>query len=207
MHLKRFLEFALLAVTACTLCPAHAQTAPAAKEGQLHLDVGAGLSSFNPDWAQGRMMGTTLWVDWYPTRLPAVLHGLGIESESRALNFNRGGTLGKWAPNLSEYTTGGGLIYHWQHYRNFRPYGKFIVSYGGLTWAKAPVKYRHDTRTVSTYGVGFDYRLPYNVSLRADYEYQMWPDLFGHKRLDPSGFTLGAVYHFGRAHRFQHTNE
>jgi hypothetical protein len=40
--------------------------------------------------------------------------------------------------------------------------------------------------------------------VRADYEHQSWPDFFKATkpagRLDSQGFTVGAVYHFGRSH-------
>ncbi|MGA2168594.1 MAG: hypothetical protein ABSG62_10305 [Terracidiphilus sp.] len=38
------------------------------------------------------------------------------------------------------------------------------------------------------------------VWLRADYECQFWPDLFGPHGLTPSGLMIGAAYDFGRLH-------
>jgi opacity protein-like surface antigen len=47
-------------------------------------------------------------------------------------------------------------------------------------------------------GGGIDYRAFGNVWLRADYEYQDWPNIFGKGYdLDPQGVTVGAMYEFG----------
>jgi len=204
MRLKQFFVLALAVPFVFVLSPVSAQTVPAATEGSLPLAVGGGISSFNPDWNHGRMMGATLWGDWTPSRLPHILHGFGLEAEARDLNFGRGGTVP--AP-LTEAAAGGGVIYTLHRYRNFQPYGKFLEEFGGLTWAKAPTLYRHDTRTVTVWGGGFQYRAYRSLWVRADYEYQFWPNLFGGKSdgktLDPSGFTLGAMYHFSRPH-FSH---
>jgi hypothetical protein len=185
----------LAALFVCAAYPALAQTVPAATEANPPLAIGGGLSSYNPDWAHGRMMGATVWVDYTPSHLPAILHGIGLEAEVRDLTFGRASTV---PPHLKQQTAGGGIIYTWSHYRNFHPYGKFLESFGGVTWDVAPAPYRHDTRTVTSAGGGFEFHAYRKIWVRADYEYQFWPNLFG-QTLDPSGFTLGATYHFGRS--------
>ncbi len=64
-------------------------------------------------------------------------------------------------------------------------------------------KYIHDSRTVTSFGGGLDYQATKRVWVRADYEYQTWPSFFKHTnpairpgRLNPQGFTVGAMYHF-----------
>jgi hypothetical protein len=194
MRLKPFLGMTLVALFACAVTQVFAQTAPAASESNFPLAVGGGLSSYNPDWAYGRMLGVAGWVDYTPNHVPSFLRGFGIEAEARDLNFGRASHIPK---PLVEKTAGGGLIYTSRRYRNFHPYGKFLESYGSITWDNAPAKYRHDTRTVTSAGGGFEVHAYRRVWVRADYEYQFWPHLLG-KTLDPSGFTLGATYHFGR---------
>jgi hypothetical protein len=194
MRLKPFLGTTLAALFACAALRVLAQTVPAATENNPQLAIGGGLSSINPDWGHGRMLGVAVWVDYTPTHMPAILHGLGLEAEARDLTFGRASTV---PSHMREQTIGGGLIYTWRHYRNFHPYGKFLESFGGVTWNVAPVPYRHDTRTVTSAGGGFEVHAYRQIWLRADYEYQFWPDFLG-KTLDPAGFTLGATYQFGR---------
>jgi hypothetical protein len=197
MRLKQFFVLTLAVLFVFVICPVYGQTVPAASEGSLPLAVGGGISSFNPDWAHGRMMGTTLWADWFPTRLPSYLHGFGVDAEARDLNFGRASTVPKL---LTEASAGGGVIYSSRRYRNVRPYGKALLEFGGLTWGPSSTPYHHDTRTVTVFGGGLEVRAYRNLWVRADYEYQFWPDLFGNKTLNPSGFTVGAMYHFSRPH-------
>jgi opacity protein-like surface antigen len=60
--------------------------------------------------------------------------------------------------------------------------------------------YSHDNRVVYAPGLGLEFRVFQNVWARADYEYQVWPDLFG-QTSDPQGFTFGASYDFGHSNR------
>jgi hypothetical protein len=54
-------------------------------------------------------------------------------------------------------------------------------------------------------GGGVELRAYRSLWVRADYEYQFWPDFFfkGAKpigQLNPQGFTVGVLYHFNRPH-------
>lgn len=168
------------------------QVVPQANAGSgLAIKLGAGVSSFDVDWGHGRMLGGTLWADWHPKQISGKLYGLGIEAEARDISFNRSPS----QVNFRQDTAGGGVIYNWPHYRKFRPYGKFLVSFGSMDF-KIRTPYSHDTRVVFAPGVGFDYRMWGPIWFRADYEYQFWETLLGHTP-DPQGFTLGAAYAFG----------
>jgi hypothetical protein len=210
MHLKLFIKLTLAGLIVCTTSQVNAQATPAATSGASTLSLGAGISAFNPDWGPPgrRIWGTTLWGDWIPNRVPPILHGIGLEVEVRDLNFDRTNT----DPNLVLKAAGGGVIYSWRRYRNFHPYVKGLMEFGGLDWTRSNYYrypencgtktipchyYDHDTRTVYVAGGGLEYRVYRKLWARADWEYQGWPDLFGHKRLDPEGFTIGAMYHFG----------
>lgn len=188
----------ILAVSLLTaVAPIFSQVAPQAHEGRLPFSVGAGVSTFDVDWGHGRMLGGTLWADWHPGMLPSFLNGLGLEIEARDISLDRGDK----PSNYREDTAGGGPIYTWRRYRNFRPYGKYLIQFGSIDFRVSNPAYTHDTRTVSAPGLGFEFRLFKNIWARADYEYQFWPSLLG-GTADPQGFTFGASYDFGHPHRY-----
>lgn len=194
MRLRPVLALILAVLPVCTAHFALAQVVHAATDGTLPFAIGGGYSSYDVDWGHGRMSGAAVWADYTPRWIPVRLNGLGIEAEGRDIAF---GHSSSQPSNFREATAGGGVLYTWRHFRTFRPYGKFIVGYGSIDFRVANPSYNHDTRTVGSLGVGFEYRIFKRLWLRADYEYQEWPNLFGHT-LDPQGFTLGASYHFNR---------
>jgi len=197
MRLKPFVGLALAVLFTCVPYLAVAQTAPAAMERHLPLAAGGGISAYNPDWAHGHLLGETLWVDYYPTRMPWFLHGLGVEAEARDLSLGRSSSQ---PSNLREDVAGGGLIYSWRHFRNFRPYGKLLGAYGNTEY-KVTLGPYHETRTVTIMGGGVEYRVYRGIWARGDYEYQFWPDFFKGTtpagKLNPQGITAGVSYHFG----------
>lgn len=177
-----------------------AQTVPSAiQTGGLPITAGLGVSDYDVDWGHGRMLGGTIWIDYMPSRVPSILHGLGLEAEARDISLNHSSTQ---PANFRLDTAGGGPIYfaHVARFPNFHPYGKLILSYGGIDWDNPNPQFTHETRTVMAPGLGFDYRLYRSILLRADYEYQFWPDIApsspGTHVLNPQGFTVGAMYDF-----------
>jgi len=203
MVLKRIFAFrtksALAALLLTLAFPLFGQVVPSATAAGRPFSAGGGFSNYDVDWAHGRMDGATIWIDWHGELGPAFLHGLGIEAEARDIRF--GGSSSQ-PTNLRYDTAGGGLIYSYRRYRNFRPYVKAIVSQGSLDFQIGDPYYTHDTRIVYAPGGGVDYRIFGHVWARADYEYQVWPDLFRKQNaLDPQGFTVGALYNFGSFRR------
>jgi opacity protein-like surface antigen len=212
MRFKLFVLSILTVSLFAAAFPAFSQVVPAATSGgHWPLSVGIGPSSYDVDWGHGRMYGGTIWVDYYPGMLPSILHGLGVEAEARDISLDRHEDPHQQYPNWSEQantredTAGGGVIYTWRHFRNFHPYGKFLISFGsvdfitGLTHATST--YTHDTRTLKAPGLGFEYRIYHQFWARADYEYQDWGTLLG-KTLNPQGFTVGVAYNFSHfSHR------
>jgi opacity protein-like surface antigen len=174
--------------------PLFSQVVPSAMEGGLPLDVGVGFSNYDVDWGHSRMDGATLWVDYTVKRVPSLLYGIGLEVEARDISLNHGDK----PANFRQDTAGGGVTYAWPHFRNFHPYGKFLLGYGSIDFANIPnlPNYKHDSRTVYATGGGLKYRFFRHIWVRADYEYQIWPDLLGHTG-DPQGFTVGSSYDFG----------
>lgn len=195
MRLKRFLS-PILAVSFVTLFhPAFSQTAPAAIEGRrLPLSVGAGVSNMDVDWGKSRMYGGTLWIDYYPTHLPRILDGLGLDVEGRDVNYGRPSL--SVPSNFRQDTGAGGPIYTWRRFPNFQIYAKGLVGFGSIDFMfPATPNYKHETRTIYAPGGGLLVHAYKQVWVRADYEYQFWPDLF-QRTANPQGFTLGAVYDF-----------
>jgi hypothetical protein len=155
--------------------------------------VGGGVSAYKMDFGPGHELGGTLWLDGNLNLGPSYLQGLGIEVEARDLSLDRSPRLPN---NMRTDTLGGGFKYSVKHFHNFRPYAKFLASYGSLDVYKPGY---HWTWLVLSPGGGIDYR-PFGgpIWVRADYEYQDWPDVFRHGwNLDPQGFTVGALYEFG----------
>jgi opacity protein-like surface antigen len=190
---------AILAVTSfAAVSQAISQTVPAAYQGRLPFTIGGGASNFNVDWGQNRMFGYSIWGDWHPGNLPRLLDGLGIEAEGRDLDF--GST--HPAPSFRQVTLGAGPIYSYRHFARFRPYGKALIEYGRLDDSTGFV-----TDKVYAPALGFEYHAIQRLWVRADYEYQVWPNLLNGKNgyygksLDPQGFTLGVSYDF-RSFRF-----
>jgi hypothetical protein len=179
--------------------PAFSQTVPAANQGGLPLVVGVGLSDYNIDFGAGRRMeGVSAWADWNFDRAPSFLRGFGIEAVGHHIAYGLPTGFSQMRQDSGE----GGPIYTVRRYRNVHPYAKFLVGLGGIDFPKI-VNYSHDTRTISSLGGGVDYRAWRDVWVRGDYEYQIWPDLFGRGHaLTPNGFTIGAEYDFrGRNRR------
>ncbi len=192
MHLKLTFKLIFAALLMAEVLPVHSQVNPAATQGGVPIVVGAGFSDFSIDWGPGqRMNGITAWVDWYPNRLPAVLNGLGIEAAGHDINYARPAGL----PRMRQDTGLGGLIYTWNHYRNFHPYIKYLAGIGSIDFAVSG-PYTHDTYGVFSPAGGLDYHAWRHIWIRGDYEYQFWHQVFGPHDLTPNGFTIGASYDF-----------
>jgi hypothetical protein len=226
MRLKAYLGPTLAAFWVCAAFPALAQITPSATESKLPFAVGAGLSGYNPDHGHSHLLGGTLWLDYFPTRTPRLLRGIGIEAEARDLNYGRSSS----QPNLREDTVEGAVIYSCPHFLNIRPYGKFLMGLGNTDYGNYVVEppcfdgtgtglggnavsgsttlcRYHDSRTIAGTGGGVEFRARRSVWVRVDYEYQFWPNFFKHLGttqpaglLNPQGFTVGVMYHFNHPH-------
>ena len=192
MRLKLPLKLIFVALFITAVFPTYSQVTPAARQGSVPIVVGAGFSDFSIDWGPGRRMeGISAWVDWYPNRMPTDLNGLGIEAAGHDINYGLPAGISKMRQDTGEV----GPIYAWDHYRNFRPYVKYLLGIGSIDFPPTGT-YSHDTFLVFSPGAGVEYRAWRHVWIRGDYEYQFWHLTFGPNDLTPSGFTIGAAYDF-----------
>jgi hypothetical protein len=214
--LAAFLVFAL---------PGSSQVIPAAQEESLPLSVGLGASSYSPNFgvdANGHrrpIEGGTLWIDWQFSRIPHSLNGIGVEVAARDLSlwgpielskgygdFNCTGTTvpPNCLPNPSGLrfdTAEGGLIYRYHRYARIHPLVKALAGFGNEDFPSTGVVYpngyyTHDTRNFFAADAGLEYRVMRKLDIRAEYEYQFWPDFLGHNYVKPRGLTIGVLYSF-----------
>jgi hypothetical protein len=192
MRLKLTPKLILVALFVAAVLPVYSQVLPAARQGGVPIVVGAGMSDFSIDWGPGkRMEGVSGWVDWYPYHLPAALQGLGLEVTGHDISFGVPAGFSR----MRQDTVEGGPIYSWNHYRNFRPYVKYLVGVGSIDFPPSG-SYSHDTFGVFSPAGGLDYHAWQHVWIRGDYEYQFWHHTFGPNDLTPAGFTVGVSYDF-----------
>jgi opacity protein-like surface antigen len=174
----------------------HAQTFYSAQERNVPFAFGTGMSNFDLDWGtshgnERRMDGITVWLDYTPPKLPRLLNGLDIEIEGRDINYALPSSLKR----MRQDTGAGGLIYSYHRYGVIHPYAKALVGMGSIDFAPTG-QYTHDTRIIYAPGAGLELRAFKSIKVRADYEYQFWPRLFGPNSLNPNGFTIGTEYDF-----------
>jgi len=185
--------FALLLVS--VTLPARAQVTHAAYEGKFPLTAGVGVSDYFVDFGHSRkLIGITAWADWRLQHMPWFLNGIGIEVEGHHIAYSHPTGL----EALQQDSGLGGVNYQWRHYQRVKPYAKALAGFGSIDFPPSPNGYSHDTRTVLALGAGADIHAWNRISVRADYEYQFWRHIFGPNDLNPNGFTVGAVYDFGR---------
>ena len=190
---RKCLIIALVVFLGSASIPAFSQVTQHGTRNGLPLNAGIGYSNYHTDWS-GRLGGPMFWVDWNFYNAPGCLNGFGLEVEGRDLNYNRTGG----DSNLRMDTISGGVIYNWRHYRRFHPYARFLAGNGSIDFTSSTPHYSHDTRVVYAPGGGAEYRIYHNVWLRGDYQYQFWPDFFGHHTMNPTGFTFGVAYDLRR---------
>src|SRR6266568_7178971 len=176
--------------------PARSQVTHAASEGKLPLTIGVGMSDYLLDWGPGRTeLGITAWADWRLRHLPWYLNGLGVQIEGHHIAYNEPSDL---QPHRMQQDSGlGGLTYQYRRWDRVHPYVKAMAGFGSIDFPSVTT-YSHDTRTIVAFGGGADVHVWRKFSVRGDYEYQFWRQIFGPHALNPNGVTVGLVYDFGR---------
>jgi opacity protein-like surface antigen len=193
MRFKSFIPLILAVCLFIAALPVFAQVVPAYTAPGVPVSIGVGPSSWDVDWGHGRMIGGTIWADWYPAKVESFVHvrGLGAEFEARDVSLHN---VGYGQKNIRQDTAGVGPVFNWHITRRFRPYFKLVISDGSVDFTSPSRTYSHDTRTVMAPGGGFEYRFYGPLKVRADYEYQFWIGKLLGNTLNPQGFTVGIAY-------------
>jgi hypothetical protein len=200
MRLKLFPPTSLAVLLVFSACPILAQVSPAGMVHTLPVNVGAGFSSYAADVSGDRLNGGTLWFDYDPGWMPARLNGLAIAAQGRDLDLNHPTN----QPFLREDVGSGGAIYRWNRHFLFRPYGEGLMGFGNADYKTSTGLHYHQTRTVTTVGGGAEFDAFHRLWVRADYEYEWWPDFFINGKADtgpamhPQGLTVGFTYHMAQ---------
>jgi hypothetical protein len=199
MYQTRFKVLSALLIVGASI-PALSQVAPAqgGREGiPFPFRIGAGYSNYATDWqGGGRLGGPAVWIDFDVPKMPEDWNGLQFEVEARDLNYTRHDVAD---PKLRQYTFAGGVNLAWRYDPAFHPYAKFLVGVGNENFGTSPTPgYHKDSRTFYAPAVGIDVRLHKRLWVRGNYEYQFWPDFFGHHTQNPNGFTIGAFLDFSK---------
>lgn len=194
MRSRLFVPFILALSLLTAPLPAFSQVASIYSAPGMPVSVGIGPSSYDVDWAHGRMYGGTIWADWYPQFLESFAHvrGLGVEVEARDISLDK--HYGQ--QNMRQDTLGGGMIFDWHLTPRFHPILKGLIEQGSVDFSTNSPTYSHDTRALTASGGGFEYRFAGPLKVRADYEFQYWIGPLLTKTLNPQGFTLGIAYDF-----------
>lgn len=196
MYQTRFNALSALLILGASI-PALSQVAPAVTGREnLPFRVGAGYSNYSTGWpyGPGRLGGPAVWIDYDLPKMPPNFTGLQLELEGRDLNYTRDVP----DPQLRQYTVAGGLNLAWRYDPAFHPYAKFLVGVGNENFTATTPGYHKDSRIFYAPAIGVDVRAYRRLWVRANYEYQLWPDFFTHHTQRPNGFTIGAFYDFSK---------
>ncbi len=170
------LALALILIGFAAVRPAAGQAAQSADAGSARLSVGAGGSGFTLGYGDRKMLGIAAWIDGDTIRR------IGFEGEGRWLEFHQ-------TANVHAETYLGGLRYH-LNYGRTQPYVKALAGIGDFNF---PYNYATGRYFVVAGGGGLDYKLNRRWIVRADLEYQDWPQ-FTYGAMNSLGFNIGLRY-------------
>ena len=154
---------------------ANGQAVYAGKGPGGYISLGATVSGYNSDYGKQRLIGPAVYLD------ANLYRRIGVEGEFRNLRYHAQEDL-----RQSTYLVGPRIS---THTRAFRPYAKFLVGRGTMTF---PFRYARGSYFVAAPGAGLDVRLGQSrVLVRVvDVEYQFWPD-FTFGPMHPWGISTG----------------
>ena len=155
---------------------AGAQARESAERGGTYFWVGGGASAYYMQYGGGKNLGVTGYFDADSIRR------FGFEAEGRWLEFHQNN-------NIHAETYLGGPRYHFNMGR-FQPYVKGLA---GLGYFNFTYNYAYGRYFVIAPGGGLDYRLTPRLSVRADGEYQYWPQ-FTFGPMSSGGLSIGLRY-------------
>ena len=178
-------SFAALA-TVLLAVSARGQVVPSAAGPGHSLWVGAEYSNVNasfPYQSGQRLWGIGCFADY------TVRGHIGVEAEARFLRFNS-----YYGETEDDYLAG--PRYMIRPFGRLHPYAKFLAGLGKIQY---PFQIGNGTYLALAPGAGVDYRIGRRWSLRAEYEYQFWPNspniaFEPAHELTPSGFHAGIAF-------------
>jgi opacity protein-like surface antigen len=166
---------------------AAAQTQYSAERAPVAFTMGGAYSFFNASYGGYKVMGVTAYANFSPV----IWDHVAVEGEGRWLTLNA-------SRGFAEYNYLAGPVYriNLTEHRNLRPYVKSLIGAGIVEFP--------DQLAVGRYfaiapGGGVDYTISRRWKLRADYEYQFWPQSpgipgFSSSMMKPNGVTVGFTY-------------
>lgn len=184
-----------------------AQSSESAIGGEASMAAGVEFSTFNPDWGCTNSAPLGCKAQLYgPTAVFTFdLHQkYGIEGEARWLHYGGSGGMVQ-----SNYFVG--PHYRLAQFNRLSLWGKLDI---GGAWFTSP-NYPAAGSLKGSYfayapGATINFRLNHTITLRGDYEYQIWPSFAGPPSynsttnsvvqhtsgLTPNGLSVGVVYRF-----------
>ncbi len=185
---RRFCSIAMPITFCVALLPAaaRAQVVPAGFESNHAVWVGGECSIYSASfpYKSGQSIdgcGAFANLRWAPH--------FDVEGDARWLAF--GGFAGS---TESSYLAGPRYIFG--RFGKFQPYAKFLLGEGAIHY---PYQIGNRTYFALAPGGGLNYRIASRLTLRAEYEYQIWPNSPGFANepdhpLKPNGFNFGVAY-------------
>ncbi len=165
------------------------QVVPDANAETIPLTVGGSFSFFDASYASNKVAGLGTFVDYSP-----LFEGnLGVEAEGRWLTT--GGSHG-----FSEYNYLAGPRYRFYMNDRYQPYAKVLLGGGEINFS---YNLAHGGYFALAPGGGIDIALDRRWTVRADYEFQIWPSAPGipgiqNGSVHPNGVTIGFSYRLFR---------
>jgi hypothetical protein len=168
-----------------------AQVAPAATVGGFPIGIGVGMSRYLLDYGPGRYMeGPVVRVS------VGLFHGLGVDADARSLFMNTPSPLTRMQQN----TFLAGAFYEARPIFHIQPFARFGAGLGTIEFPSNNPAYTRDSYTVYAPSGGIEVPVSRKVSIRGEYEYQLWQQFHGPNDLTPRGATLGVTYYVGGRH-------
>jgi hypothetical protein len=157
----------------------HAQSVESADVRQLTITAGSMASVFQPGEGGNQLVGVGTYADFHFT------HWIQIEAEGRWLRWNQ-----YYGEHQDNYLIGPRVpIIHFG--QGTELFGKALIGYGKMTF---PFGYGYGTFTDLAFGASVDHHLGRKLSVKADFEYQYWPNWLNNTSLSPYGASLGVGY-------------
>jgi hypothetical protein len=161
----------------------NAQASPTATRASF-MQVGVGLSAFQPDYNSGTIKGYSIYGTFDFTS------HIGLEGDIHIVNVITPGDIAQ-----NSYILGPRFA---MDRGRLHPYAKALAGIGVFTFQPVYVTSSSSSSSHKMYafGGGLDVRVKRHWNVRAiDFEYQRWPG-FSANGITPLGVTVGAAYVF-----------